>query len=153
MLDKFGFPQVRQRAIIIASRLPGVTEDSLDLAHAWDGYKPDPMNVTVRNEIAHFPELKKGELSNEDPCHAVPKMNPHTIETLRRIRTDGGSWIDLLRVDDGFSYLIPSMQRNLESGKIGSYPEIYGRISWDKPSPTIKRECSSLGNGRYHHPD
>ena len=153
MLNKFGLPQIRERAIIIASRLSGVTEDSLDLSYAWNGYRPDPMHITVRNAIADFPELNEGEVSDEDPCHAVPKMNPHTIERLRRIPTNGGSWIDLLKVDDGPSYLIPSMQRNLESGKIGSYPDIYGRMAWDKPCPTIKRECSSPGNGRYCHPE
>jgi DNA (cytosine-5)-methyltransferase 1 len=25
-------------------------------------------------------------------------------------------------------------------------------MAWDRPAPTIKRECSHLGNGRYAHP-
>ncbi|MCX5381674.1 DNA cytosine methyltransferase [Streptomyces sp. NBC_00083] len=24
---------------------------------------------------------------------------------------------------------------------------------WDRPAPTIKRECSHVGNGRYAHPE
>jgi len=35
----------------------------------------------------------------------------------------------------------------------GSFPDIYGRLWWDKPAPTVTRECSSPGNGRYSHPD
>jgi DNA (cytosine-5)-methyltransferase 1 len=44
------------------------------------------------------------------------------------------------------------MVKTYESNKLGSYPDIYGRMWWDKPAPTIKRECSSPGNGRYCHP-
>ena len=31
-------------------------------------------------------------------------------------------------------------------------PDVYGRMAWDKPAPTIKRECAHVGNGRYAHP-
>jgi len=27
------------------------------------------------------------------------------------------------------------------------------RLSWDKPAPTVTRECGHPGNGRYLHPD
>ncbi|WP_446218652.1 DNA cytosine methyltransferase [Micromonospora sp. IBHARD004] len=27
------------------------------------------------------------------------------------------------------------------------------RAIWDRPAPTIKRECSHVGNGRYAHPE
>ena len=30
---------------------------------------------------------------------------------------------------------------------------MYGRLSWDKPAVTIKRECAHIGNGRYSHPE
>jgi len=80
-------------------------------------------------------------------------MTKHSEERLKRIPRDGGSWIDLLKHDDGFGYLIPSMVKNLETGRLGSYPDIYGRMWWDRPAPTIKRECSSPGNGRYCHPE
>lgn len=29
----------------------------------------------------------------------------------------------------------------------------YGGLAWDKPAPTITRECSHPGNGRYSHPE
>ena len=153
LLNAFGLPQVRERALIVATNLPGVSEANLDLKTYWGRYKPDPSSVTVRNAISDFPRLTHGQVSLDDPCHAVPLMNDHTLERLRRIPCNGGSWIDLLELTDGYSYLIPSMRRNLDSGKLGSYPDIYGRMSWDKPAPTIKRECSSPGNGRYCHPE
>ena len=33
-----------------------------------------------------------------------------------------------------------------------SYPSVYGRLSWDKPSPTITTGFNSPGRGRYIHP-
>jgi len=37
--------------------------------------------------------------------------------------------------------------------KPGSFPDVYGRLAWDKPAPTVTRECSHPGNGRYSHPE
>ena len=37
--------------------------------------------------------------------------------------------------------------------KPGSFPDVYGRLAWDRPAPTVTRECSHPGNGRYSHPE
>ena len=36
------------------------------------------------------------------------------------------------------------------SGK--TYPSVYGRMEWDKPSPTITTQFFGYGNGRFGHP-
>ena len=51
------------------------------------------------------------------------------------------------------SWAAPAMKRSLARGKLGSHPDVYGRLAWDKPAVTIKRECGHTGNGRYAHPD
>ena len=45
------------------------------------------------------------------------------------------------------------MARRAASGDLGSHPDIYGRLWWDRPAVTIKRECGHIGNGRYAHPE
>ena len=30
---------------------------------------------------------------------------------------------------------------------------VYGRMRWDKPSPTMTTQCVGIGNGRFGHPD
>ena len=30
---------------------------------------------------------------------------------------------------------------------------VYGRMSWDEPSPTMTTQCTGIGNGRYGHPE
>lgn len=151
-LTQFGLPQIRERALIVGTTLD-VDCSALDLSLAWGDWVPDSASLTVWNAIHGFPSLSHGETSEFDRCHSVPSMTKRTLSRLRRIPSDGGSWIDLLKVEDGFSYLIPSMVRTLQANKLGSYPDIYGRMWWEKPAPTIKRECSSPGNGRYCHPE
>ena len=36
---------------------------------------------------------------------------------------------------------------------LGSHPDVYGRMWWDRWAVTIKRECGHIGNGRYAHPE
>jgi DNA (cytosine-5)-methyltransferase 1 len=33
------------------------------------------------------------------------------------------------------------------------YASVYGRMSWDEPSPTITTQFFGFGNGRFGHPD
>ena len=66
---------------------------------------------------------------------------------------DGGSWAELLRHPDSPTLLTPAMTRRVARGDFGSHPDIYGRLWWDRPAVTIKRECGHVGNGRYAHPE
>ena len=45
------------------------------------------------------------------------------------------------------------MAGRVARGDFGSHPDIYGRLWWDRPAVTIKRECGHIGNGRYAHPE
>ncbi len=45
------------------------------------------------------------------------------------------------------------MSGRVARGALGSHPDIYGRLWWDRPAVTIKRECGHIGNGRYAHPE
>jgi DNA (cytosine-5)-methyltransferase 1 len=66
---------------------------------------------------------------------------------------DGGGWADLVGRPDNADLLTPAMARRVARHDFGSHPDIYGRMWWDRPAPTIKRECSHIGNGRYAHPE
>ncbi len=49
--------------------------------------------------------------------------------------------------------LTPAMKKRAAIRDFGSHPDVYGRLSWDRPAPTVKRECGHIGNGRYAHPE
>ena len=144
MLSRFGLPQVRERAIVIAARhrFPLHTLDSL-----WDGWGVMDEALTVRRAFrAISPEAVGFDL--------YPHFSSDTVRRrIAAIPPDGGSWMDLLQRNDADILLTDAMKRIVARKRFGSYPDVYGRMAWDKPAPTIKRECSHVGNGRYVHPD
>lgn len=149
-LSDFGLPQKRERALIIATNRDFKPYGLEDL---WQGYTVKKQAITVRRAISSLPKLEAGEKSTDDVCHSSPSLKEESLNRMKRIPTDGGSWVDLLTLCDGKKYMIPSMLRSVEQGKLGSYPDVYGRMKWDSPSVTIKRECAHVGNGRYGHPE
>jgi DNA (cytosine-5)-methyltransferase 1 len=86
--------------------------------------------------------------------HVFPNFSSGAVRRrIAAIPKDGGSWVDLLRREDAEHLLTDAMKRTVASKRFGSYPDVYGRMAWDKPAPTIKRECAHVGNGRYVHPE
>lgn len=150
VLDTFGLPQRRERALVVATTLPLGAKGLEDL---WDGYKVRQEATTVRRCIADLPQVAAGEQHADDPFHVSPKMNENSLARTMAIPQDGGSWIDLLRHPMAAELMTPAMKRYVEAGDLGSHPDVYGRMAWDRPAVTIKRECAHVGNGRYSHPE
>jgi len=150
-LSNFGLPQIRERALVIGTAR-GVDVHTLD--DLWDGFTLHPTAVTVRHAIGHLPRVAAGEIDPNDPMHTSPRFSGNnSVERLRAIPHDGGSWRDLWSDPALKRLLTPSMVRSAERGDWGSHPDVYGRMAWDRPAPTVKRECGHVGNGRYAHPD
>src|ERR1035441_553177 len=150
-LNRFGLPQKRERAVLVAVRrgLPLLTLDDL-----WAGFTIDPKATHVRRAIWELPALKAGHASKADPMHVTPAIRDRAVfERLRAIPADGGSWFDLAGHPESSTLLTPTMSDRLERNELGSHQDVYGRMWWDRPAPTIKRECSHVGNGRYSHPE
>lgn len=149
-LDEFGLPQTRKRALVIA------VKKSLEvrtLREFWAGYKLSKECITVRRAIGDFPKVAAGEIHCSDDMHVSPNFSVRGMARLKLIPHDGGSWPDLLSLPGGRALLIPSMESQLAKGRFGPYTDIYGRMAWDRPSITLKRECGNSGNGRYCHPE
>jgi DNA (cytosine-5)-methyltransferase 1 len=144
MLSRFGLPQIRERAIVIAAKhyLPLHTLDSL-----WDGWGTADEALTVKRAFEMISE-------DADGFDLYPDFSSDTVRRrIAAIPRDGGSWMDLLRRSNADELLTDAMKRIVAHKRFGSYPDVYGRMAWGKPAPTIKRECSHVGNGRYVHPE
>ncbi|MGR9109104.1 MAG: DNA cytosine methyltransferase [Gammaproteobacteria bacterium] len=144
MLSRFGLPQIRERAVVIAAKqhLPLYTLESL-----WDGWNVSQEALTVRRTFSMITADTRG-------YDLYPAFSSEIVKRrIAAIPKDGGSWIDLLGRNDADDLLTDAMKRIVAHKRFGSYPDVYGRMSWDKPAPTIKRECSHVGNGRYVHPE
>lgn len=151
MLNRYGLPQLRERALLIAVREPFTVHT---LEEIWHGYRVRDSAVTVRHAIEMFPAVGPGEAYPDDAAHVSPSFKSDlTLKRIRAIPRDGGSWIDLTKDPEKEKYLNPAQRRIIALGRIGSHPDVYGRMWWDRPARTLKRECSHVGNGRYSHPE
>jgi DNA (cytosine-5)-methyltransferase 1 len=150
-LSDFGLPQRRERALLIAVRRPLPLRGLPDL---WAGLRVSPKATHVRRALWELPAARAGQADPGDALHVSPAL---TSELNRRrlaaIPHDGGGWPDLARQPGAGPLLTPAMRRRADSGEFGSHPDVYGRLWWDRPAVTIKRECGHIGNGRYAHPE
>ncbi len=146
----FGLPQRRERAIIIAALRPLRVRGLADL---WRGWRAAPKATHVRRAIWDLPPVQAGEPNQADPLHVSPAFRAQVRRRLAATPPDGGSWVDLLGQPEAPALLTPAMAGRAARGDFGSHPDIYGRMWWDRPAATIKRECSHVGNGRYAHPE
>ncbi|MGH3301898.1 MAG: DNA cytosine methyltransferase [Streptosporangiaceae bacterium] len=150
-LTDFGLPQRRERAIVVAARRPLRPRGLGGLWHRW---RIDVKACHVRRAIWDLPPVHAGRPNPADPLHVSPAFRGEVnLRRLAAVPRDGGGWADLVDHPVHRTLLTPAMARRAARGELGSHPDIYGRMWWDRPAPTIKRECSHVGNGRYAHPE
>lgn len=150
-LTDFGLPQRRERAIIVAARQPLRPRG---LGELWRDWRIDAKATHVRRAIWDLPPVPAGQPCETDPLHVSPALRAGVSRRrLAAVPHDGGSWAELLRHRDSAALITPAMAGRAARGDFGSHPDIYGRLWWDRPAVTIKRECSHVGNGRYAHPE
>jgi len=130
----YGIPQHRHRIVLLASKL-----GPIDLIPPT--CKPDKY-PTVRAAISKLQPLRAGSSSSKDRLHRSSILHPINKKRMAH-STPGGTWRDWPEE------LIAECHRS-ESGY--TYPSVYGRMEWDKPSPTITTQFFGYGNGRFGHP-
>ena len=131
----YGIPQMRWRLVLLASKFGEI--HLVAPTHMPEDY------VTVRETISHLPPIAAGQALKKDPLHRASIMSDTNLKRIRR-SVPGGTWKDWPK-----SLLAPCHQKS--SGK--SYYNVYGRMEWDKISPTITTEFTGFGNGRFGHPE
>src|ERR1017187_138432 len=83
-------------------------------------------------------------------------MAKASIAKTVKLRGDGRRWFVPFHpaIDAGIGlagfFLVADCHKE-KSGK--TYPSVYGRMEWDKPSPTITTQFYGFGNGRFGHPE
>jgi DNA (cytosine-5)-methyltransferase 1 len=112
-----------------------------------------PAATHVRRAIGWLPPIVAGQSQPGDLAHVSPAIGELNRRRLRHIPKDGGSWADLRFHAERDQLLTLAMLGYVARNDFGSHPDVYGRMAWDRPAPTIKRECGHIGNGRYAHPE
>lgn len=130
----YGIPQARTRLVLLASLLGDIELRPRDP-------KRDRKR-TVRHAIGRMEKLKAGQISQADPLHRTSALSELNRKRMLAA-SPGGSW------RDWDSELVSPCHQG-ETGK--TFPGVYGRMEWDKPSPTITTQFYGFGNGRFGHP-
>ena len=131
----FGVPQTRKRFILLASK-----KGSISL--------PIPITnpsqfVTVRECIEGYPEIADGGESEDFLNHKARKLKPHHKAIVEAVPENGGSRGDITDT----SILLKCHQEKPDSHK-----DVFGRMAWDKPAPTLTSRCADIYSGRFVHP-
>jgi len=134
----YGIPQHRRRLVLTASLHSEAPWPSR--LHGDDpNLKP---YLTVYDAIAKYPPLSAGQEHPIVPNHMAAKIMEHNLERLRATPPNGGSRTDWS------SGLTLACHKNHDG-----HPDVYGRLRWEAPAPTLTTKCTSLSNGRYGHPE
>jgi DNA (cytosine-5)-methyltransferase 1 len=126
---------MRWRLVLLASKLGEVK--LITPTHLPEEY------ITVEETIRHLTPIAAGETHADDHLHRASNMSPTNLSRIKS-SIPGGTWHDWPE-----SLLAPCHRKM--SGK--SYYNVYGRMEWNKISPTITTEFTGFGNGRFGHPE
>ena len=133
-----GFLKGEEEFTLIASRinkeikLPTPKKDKLSTVRQFIGTKNG------------FKKIAAGHSDKTDFIHTTARLSEKNLKRIKRVSHNGGSRAEW----ENDTNLQLDCYSRLEKG----FSDIYGRMSWDKPAPTITTKFHSLSNGRFGHP-
>lgn len=128
----FGVPQNRKRVFIVGE---SCVDSKPNFSFPTGSSGPI---LTVRDTIADLMEKDETEIPN----HKADKLSPINVKRIRAVKEG-----------EGRDSLPPSLQLNChKNNSTHRHLDTYGRMAWDKPSPTITARFDSFSRGRFGHP-
>jgi len=131
---EYGIPQSRKRLVLLASKFGEI--EVIPPTHTNN-------KQTVKTAIGHLPSVADGVTSPYNPLHRAQKLSATNKLRIKYIK-QGQSWKHLP------TELINDCHKKL-TGK--TFGDVYGRMLWDEPAPTMTTHCIGFGNGRFGHPE
>ncbi|MBV7434390.1 DNA cytosine methyltransferase [Cardiobacteriaceae bacterium TAE3-ERU3] len=140
----YGVPQSRKRFVLLASRIGEISIP--ESTHSREGKEKQKWRT-----VSHaFRGLDAPiSLSYAQNNGGVQKYNWNVTRDIEQINIDRLKYIP----EGGDRYYIPDELRPpCHKGNNRGFGNVYGRMDWVQPSPTITGGCTVLSKGRFGHP-
>ncbi|UTA67560.1 DNA cytosine methyltransferase [Emticicia sp. 21SJ11W-3] len=138
-VNDYGVPQSRKRFTLIATRISQDEIKPLEL----EGKKAVVKDVLGTDK--GFPKIEPGHKDKTDFLHTATNISDINKKRLQKVKKDGGNRL-------GFAN-DPELQLKCFEGNEESFKDTFGRLWWNRPSPTITTKFFSISNGRFVHPE
>lgn len=142
----YGIPQRRRRLVLLAAKGLGVLMPQR--THSRFGDDQLRRWTAVRTVLKNMPRpvtlqesFKLGDGPQDFDWHVVRTLSDENRRRLKRARV-GRSWTSIDK------RLRPLCHKDRSVG----FSNVYGRMRWVEPSPTITGGCTTFSKGRFGHP-
>jgi DNA (cytosine-5)-methyltransferase 1 len=135
----YGVPQNRIRYLLVATRL----RENIEL--------PKPRrnsDLVVKNYLGvknGFARISAGHKDESPFMHSAAALSADNLQRIALTEHSGGNRLAWSKH--------PTLQIRAYQGRDNIFQDVYGRMRWDSPAPTITTRFNSLSNGRFGHPD
>lgn len=136
----YNVPQKRRRYLLIATRV----KDKIDLP------KPEKNvdHLILKNYIGGengFVKISAGHYDESNFLHTAAKLRDINLKRIKATPKNGGTRLAWKNN--------PELQLQCYKGKDETFTDVYGRMFWNHPAPTLTTKFYSISNGRYGHPE
>ncbi len=131
----YNIPQSRKRYVMIASRI--IKKVSIP--------KGNKKGKTIREVIGKLARIPAGHKDEDEFMHWSANLDSKNLKRLQNTSHNGGNrleWKDNIE-----------LQLKCYIGKNKTFTDVYGRMFWNCPAPTITTKFHSISNGRFAHPE
>jgi len=133
-MSEYGVPQKRVRFVLLATR----NNNLIFLPNKAKEVK------ILSDVIKELPVIRAGSRNNKHKLHHSQKLSENNKKRLKLTPKNGGTriaWKDN-----------PELQIEAYKDRDNMFKDVYGRMKWNKPAPTITTKFNSISNGRFGHP-
>jgi len=139
----YGVPQRRRRLVLLGSIDPNIRLTFPSKTNVNPEFSDElPAWRTVKDVIFDLPPIDAGSKHSDDELHRSASLADINLERLQNTPHDGGdrsSWPE---------ELILECHKRTKGHK-----DVYGRMRWGEPSPTMTGGCAMISKGRFGHPE
>ena len=140
----YGVPQFRRRLVLLAGL--GFAIELPRPTHGKVGANGCLPWRTVEDAIGNMPrpptlgEAKRKGNVRESDWHIVRDLSPANVRRMQAAKA-GKSWREIPE----------ALRPPCHHGGYRGFSNVYGRMEWHKPAPTITGGCTTFSKGRFGH--